>query len=153
MKKVTLKLQDFYNLEVELNGLINQETGQIISKALLSEKIKLTTKYWLNDLVKKIIAEKESVENLRQDLVKKYGDDDGNGGISVPKYINIVRNEEGQIISRDINPKFEQFQKEFNNLLEEERELEYKPFKLEEFDNVESEGVYNTFFKLVEVGE
>jgi hypothetical protein len=38
-------------------------------------------------------------------------------------------------------------------LLQEERELEYHPFKLEEFENVETEGVYITFFKLVEVGE
>ena len=57
MEKITLKLSEFYQLEAELNGLSNQSTGEVISKGLLSEKIKLTTKYWLHDLNKKVAAE------------------------------------------------------------------------------------------------
>jgi hypothetical protein len=45
------------------------------------------------------------------------------------------------------------FQNDFNLLLEESRELEYKGFKLEEFDNVETDGNYSTFFKLIKVDE
>jgi len=37
--------------------------------------------------------------------------------------------------------------------LNEDKELEYKGFTLEEFENVESEGKYDTFFKLIKVGE
>ena len=55
MEKVSLKLFEFYNLEAELSGLTNQQTGQVISKGLLNEKIKLTTKYWLTDLLKKVV--------------------------------------------------------------------------------------------------
>ena len=68
-------------------------------------------------------------------------------------YINIVTNEQGETTSREVNPKFVEFQNAFNTLLQEEKELEYKSFKLEEFESVESDGVYNTFFKLVKVGE
>ena len=67
MEKITLKLSEFYQLEAELNGLSNQQTGEVISKGLLSEKIKLTTKYWLSDLNKKVAAEKESVEKLKEE--------------------------------------------------------------------------------------
>ncbi len=119
----------------------------------MSEKIKLTTKYWLHDLNKKVAAEKESVEKLKEELIKKYGKEE-NGAISIPLYINEVIDEETkEVVSRELNPDFVKFQNDFNALLSEERELEYRTFKLEEFDGVETEGVYNTFFKLVKVDE
>ncbi len=153
MNKVTLKLYEFYNLDAELNGVVNQQNGEVISKGLLAEKIKLTTKYWLNDLAKKVADEKKAVEALKEELIKKHGEADENGSVSIPMYINIVTNEEGEIVSREVNPKYVDFQNDFNALLQEEREIEHKPFKLEDFDNVESDGVYTTFFKLIEVGE
>jgi hypothetical protein len=153
MNKVTFKLHEFYNLDAELNGVVNQQNGEVVSKGLLSEKIKLTTKYWLTDLAKKVAAEKQAVEALKEELIKKHGEADDNGAISIPMYINIVTNEEGEIVSREVNPKFVDFQNDFNALLQEDKELEYKAFKLDEFENVESDGVYTTFFKLVEVSE
>ena len=152
MEKVTLKLHEFYALEAELNGVTNRQTGEILAKGLLNEKIKLTTKYWLHDLSKKVSAEKESVEKLKEELIKKYGTTDTDGNVSIPMYINEVIDEETkEIVSRDVNPDFVKFQKDFNGLLEEDRELEYKGFKLEEFDNVETDGNYSTFFKLIKV--
>ena len=153
MEKITLKLYEFYNLEAELNGVTNQQNGEVTSKGLLAEKIKMTTKYWLNDLVKKVVTEKEACEALKQELIKKHGEADEQGNISIPMYINEVKNEEGQTVSREINPKFVEFQSEFNAVLNEDKELEYKGFTLEEFENVESEGKYDTFFKLIKVGE
>ena len=154
MEKVTLKLSEFYQLEAELNGVVNQSTGETLSKGLLSEKIKLTTKYWLHDLNKKVAAEKESVEKLKEELIKKYGKEDEEGRISIPLYINeVVDDETKEIVSREINPDFVKFQNDFNALLSEERDLEYKSFKLEDFESVETDGVYNTFFKLIKVNE
>jgi hypothetical protein len=153
MEKISLKLHEFYSLEVDLNGLANQQTGEVFAKGLLSEKIKLTTKYWLSDLNKKVTAEKEAVESLKEELIKKHGEADETGNISIPMYINVVTNEEGEIVSREVNPKFVEFQNDFNTLLQEERELEYHSFKLEEFDSVETNGNYNTFFKLIKVDE
>jgi hypothetical protein len=153
MEKTTLKLYEFYSLEAELNGVTNQETGEVTSKGLLAEKIKMTTKYWLNDLFKKVVTEKEACELLKQELIKKHGDIDEQGNISIPMYINIVANEEGETVSKEMNPKFVEFHNEFNALLNEDRELEHKDFTLGEFDSVESEGKYNTFFKLIKVGE
>jgi hypothetical protein len=153
MEKITLKLYEFYNLEAELNGVTNQQNGEVTSKGLLAEKIKMTTKYWLNDLVKKVVTEKEDCETLKQELIKKHGEADEQGNVSIPMYINIVTDEDGQTVSREINPKFVEFQSEFNAVLNEDKELEYKGFTLEEFENVESEGKYDTFFKLIKVGE
>ena len=153
MEKVTLKLQEFYQLNSELNGFVNQKTGETVSKGLLSERVKLTTKYWLADLAKKTTAEKESIDKLREELVKKYGVEE-NGSVSIPIYTNeVIDDETKEVVSREVNPNFILFQNDFNQLLQEERELEYHPFKLEEFENVETDGVYITFFKLVQVGE
>ena len=153
MEKITLKLYEFYNLEAELNGVTNQQNGEVTSKGLLAEKIKMTTKYWLNDLVKRVVTEKEACEALKQELIKKHGEADDQGNVSIPMYINEVKNEEGQTVSREINPKFVEFQNEFNAVLNEDKDLEYKGFTLEEFENVESEGKYDTFFKLIKVPE
>jgi hypothetical protein len=146
-------LHEYYTLEAELNGVVNQQTGQVVSKGLLGEKIKLTTKYWITDLAKKAVAEKEAVEKIKEELIKKHGETDEQGGISIPMYINIVTDEEGQIVSREVNPKFVEFQNEFNALLDEEREVEHNAFKLEEFESVESDANYQVFFKLIKVGE
>jgi hypothetical protein len=166
MEKITLKLHEFYALESELNGVTNQQTGEVISKGLLSEKIKLTTKYWLTDLNKKVAAEKESVEKLKEELIKKYGKEE-DGAISIPMAIDQV-DENGEVVKTKItkedgaeeevpvkvyNPDFISFQNDFNALLSEERELEYHAFKLEDFESVETDGVYNTFFKLIKVDE
>jgi hypothetical protein len=153
MAKTALKLYEFYNLEAELNGVTNQQTGEKTSKGLLAEKLKLTTKYWLTELAKKALAEKESCEAIKQDLIKKHGEGDEQGNISIPMYINIVKDDSGNITSGENNPKFIEFQNEFNALLSEEKEIEHKEFKLEDFEDVESEGKYDTFFKLIKIAE
>jgi hypothetical protein len=153
MEKISLKLYEFYNLDSELNGVTNQQTGEKVSAGLLAEKLKLADKYWLTELAKKATAEKAAVESLKEDLIKKHGEADETGNISIPMYIDIVKDEEGNIVDGKNNPKFIEFQNEFNLLLQEEKELEYKPFQLSALENIESDGNYPTFFKLIEVSE
>ena len=153
MEKITLKVYEFYNLEAELNGVTNQQTGEKVSSGLLAEKLKLTTKYWLTELSKKVAAEKAIVETLKEELIKKHGEADEQGGISIPMYINITTNEEGQVVSREVNPKYIEFQNEFNTLLNEDKDIEHHAFKLEDFESVESDANYQVFFKLIKVGE
>lgn len=153
MEKISLKLYEFYNLDSELNGVLNQQTGEKVSSGLLAEKLKLTTKYWLTELSKKVAAEKATVETLKEELIKKHGEADETGSISIPMYIDIVKDEEGNIVDGKNNPSFIEFQKEFNELLQEEKELEYKTVKLSELENIESDGNYPVFFKLVAVDE
>ena len=153
MEKISLKLYEFYNLDSELNGVMNQQTGEKVSQGLLAEKLKLTTKYWLTELSKKVAAEKAGVESLKEDLIKKHGEADEQGNVGISMYVDVVKDEEGKIVSGNPNPKFIEFQNEFNSLLQEEKELEYKPIDLNELENIESEGNYPTIFKLVKVGE
>lgn len=151
MEKISLKLSEFYQLDAELNGVMNQKTGEKLSNGLLNEKLKLTTKYWLSDLAKKVADEKATIESVRGDLIKKHGEADETGNINIPAYINEQKDKDGNFIDGDINPKFVEFQKEFNTLLEEERDIEYKGFTLKELDSVASSDNYAVFFKLIKV--
>jgi hypothetical protein len=163
MEKISLKLFEFYNLDAELNGLTNQQTGEKIASGLIQEKLSLVTKYWLTELGKKVAAEKAAVEELKNDLIKKYGKEDDKGGISIPMVIEEL-DSEGQpmkdvdkdgnwFTKKVINPDFQLFEKEFNDLLQTEKELEYKAFTLEDFEKVETSENYGTFFKLIKVEE
>lgn len=159
MEKITLKLFEFYNLDAELNGLTNQSTGETISVGLLREKLPLVTKYWLTELGKKVAAEKASVEELKNDLIKKFGKEDDKGGVSIPVAIdeldadgNVVMttDTDGKEVAKKVfNPDFQQFEKEFNELLQTEKELEYKPISLSDLAKLETEENYVTLFKLV----
>lgn len=163
MEKISLKLFEFYNLDAELNGLTNQQTGEKIASGLIQEKLSLVTKYWLTELGKKVAAEKASVEELKNDLIKKYGKEDDKGGISIPMVIDELDSDGQPIKDLDkdgnwftkkvINPDFQSFETEFNNLLQTEKDLEYKAFTLEDFEKVETSENYTTFFKLIKVEE
>ena len=149
MEKITLKLHEIYSLHGELNGFMNSQTGEVVSKGLLAEKLKLSTKYYVTELAKTVAKEREMIDKVKEELIKKYGDEDEKGGIFIPRFINIVKNEEGKILSGDINPKMVEFEKEFDEFLKEEKTIEYKGFKLSDFENIETEGVYTIFFKLM----
>jgi len=161
MEKITLKLFEFYNLDAELNGLTNQSTGESISTGLLREKLPLVTKYWLTELGKKVAAEKASVEELKNDLIKKFGKEDDKGGVSIPMVIDELDSDGNVVMTTDsdgkevakkvFNPDFQEFEKEFNELLQTEKDLEYKPILLADLAKLETEENYVTLFKLVKV--
>jgi hypothetical protein len=117
----------------------------------------------LTELGKKVAAEKATIEELKNDLIKKFGKEDEKGGISIPMVIDEL-DEEGQPIKdldkdgnwftkKTINPAYQEFEKEFNTLLQTEKELEYKAFSLEDFEKVETSENYGTFFKLIKIEE
>lgn len=141
MEKKSLKLIQFYNLEAELNGVANPQTGEKLTKGLLSEKLQLKTKYWLTDLYKKAKEQTDACSALRDELIKKYGEE-SEKGISITPLVE----KDGASVA---NPKFALFQEEFNALLNEEREIEYKELNIEDFGSIETEAVYETLFSLL----
>lgn len=135
MKKITLSVSDFVALEEELTK------GE---HCLLAQKLSMTTKYWLNSLLKNIKTETENSNNIKNELIKKWGKEvDGNFSIDVK-----IKNEEGQDI---LNPDILKFQEEFLPVLNIEKELEYKEFNIEDFKDVSSEGYYPIFYKLLSI--
>jgi hypothetical protein len=146
MEKKTFKLAEFYQLELELNGAVNPETGDVLSQGLLSQKLSLNVKYWLNDMAKKVKEQKDQCEALKNELIKKYGEEK-DGRIQVTYSIKA---EDGVDV---INPAFVSFQNEFQKLLSEERELEYKELKLSDIGDIETEESYHLLFSLLKVDD
>jgi hypothetical protein len=149
MQNTTLQLGQILQLEAEVNGVMNTQTGEIIAKGLLKEVLKFKTKYWLMQLAEELAEEKKRIETVRDQLIKELGQEDETGAISLPVYINEVQDGNGKIVSREFNPKFLDFQEKFNELLIETKELSHGKFLLEDFESVESAEVYPVFFKLI----
>jgi hypothetical protein len=139
MSKVSLKLSEILALDSELTGLVNQSTGERLTKGLLSQSLNLKTKFWLTKLKDQTAVHAGTVEQLKRDTIKKYGKEDDKGNIVIP-----LKGEN----ESEINPDYISFINEMNELLAEEKEIEYKPLSLEDF-NFETDEVYPTFFKLL----
>ena len=142
MKKTKLTLGEVIALESEISGLTNQQTGEVVLKGLLGEKINLVIKYHLSKLVDSFAADKKILEGLRDELIKKYGEETDNGGIIVTQHLD-----EAKTI---INPKFVQFAQEYETLLSEQKEIEHSVITLEDIKDINSEGRYSVFFKLID---
>jgi hypothetical protein len=143
MAHIKLTLQEIYKLNTELNGFVNQSTGEILSLGLLNEKLSLPTKYWLTDLAKKTSSEKLVIDQLKEDLIAKYGTKDKDNIFEIAVWTNETKTE--------FNPLYIQFQEEFNALLKEVIEIEYHEFKLDDFKNIETSDNYTIFYKLIQV--
>jgi hypothetical protein len=141
MKKTKLSLGEIIGLESEISGLSNQQTGEVVLKGLLSENINLVIKYRLSKLAEQIASDKKVVEGLREELIKKYGEEK-DGAIFVAPFLD-----EAKTIS---NPKWTLFANEYNTLLAEQKEIEHPVITLEDIKDVKSEGRYDVFLKLVE---
>jgi hypothetical protein len=143
MAHIKLTLQEIYKLDSELNGFVNPSTGEILSLGLLNEKLSLPTKYWLTDLAKKTSSEKLIINQLKEDLIAKYGTKDKDNIFEISVWTDETKT--------DFNPLYVQFQEEFNALLKEVIEIEYHEFKLDNFKNIETSDNYTIFYKLIQV--
>jgi hypothetical protein len=133
MEKITLKLHEVYELNLELKGSINQQTGETIRKGILDEKISISVKYWLDKLSEKLKTEIDLVEKLKEEIIKKLGEVDESGNYNIPMGITKGNDDQGKPIY-DVNPKYIEYQTEFEKLLQEEVEIEYAPLTLEQID-------------------
>jgi hypothetical protein len=141
MSKKKLTLGEIIDLEAEINGVINQQTGQVVLKGLLTENIKLIIKYRLTKLAELLISDRKTVDEMRNDLIRKYGEEDDAGGIKIETYLDKDKTQ--------INPMFTQFSNEYNTLLAEEKEIEFPIITLEDIKDIKGEGYYGVFLKLI----
>jgi hypothetical protein len=149
MEKILLKLGDHLQLESELNGLVNQNSGEIIYEGFINQNLSIILKYELSVLAETLSAERKRVESLKDELIKKHGDVDEKGGMMV-KMFNETIDDETNVFSRVINPKYIEFDKEYGTLLNQEKEIEYPEITKEDLkDAGKSKDKYQVLFKLI----
>ena len=132
MEKHKLKLFEIRDLNAEINGLVNMQTGEKLRGGLLDEELTMTQKYWLTDLGKKAKTLTDEVEPLRQELIQKWGDKTGEDTIEVLPWKEETK-EDGTVL-RISNPKFLNFERDYTELYSQEREVETRAYFIEDFD-------------------
>jgi len=148
MKKIKLPLQDIYLLVNELKGVKNTQTGEVIRKGLLDEKLSINTKYGLNELSNSLLSIIEPIEKLKEEAITRLGEQAEDNSYYIPMRINEVYGEDNILTSAEINPNFIKYQEEINELSKEEFEIEYREILLEKID-IETEVNPNILFKLI----
>lgn len=149
MEKVKLSLKDALQLESELNGLVNQQTGEIIYDGFLKQNLSIIKKYELKETVEFLQNERKKVNELKDDLIKKHGEDDGKGGLMVRTFDEVV-DDKGLVISRKFNEKYLEFDKEYAELLKKEIEFDFPEVTKEDLIRAgETQDDYIVLFKLV----
>jgi hypothetical protein len=141
MEKIKLSVLEIVRLEAELNGLVNQENGEVISKGLLGEKLDLVTKYRIKKLSDSLASEKKTIDELRNELIKKFGKEDEEGRITIPVYSD----EENKVD----NPDFIEFKEQYDALLADEKEFEYTPLSFEDLKDIKTDERYDLVFRLI----
>jgi hypothetical protein len=137
MKK-SFKLFELLNLEAEIVGVVNTQTGETVRPGLLSQKLPLTAKFWLGEFVEFLQKDKKSLESLREELIKKYGVEDENGNIGISTFLP-KKDENDEKEELQFNPNYIQFSDEYGELLNESKSLDAPLFKPEDFSNVITE--------------
>jgi hypothetical protein len=149
MEKVKLSLKDALQLESELNGLVNQQTGEIIYDGFLKQNLSIIKKYELKETVEFLQNERKKVNELKDELIKKHGEDDGKGGLMVRTFDEVV-DDKGLVISRKFNEKYLEFDKEYAELLKKEIEFDFPEVTKEDLIRAgETQDDYIVLFKLV----
>lgn len=149
MEKITLKLGDILQLESEINGYTNPNTGEQVLKGFLKQNLSIILKYELSELGETLTKERKKIETLRDELIQKYGETDDNGGVMV-KMVFEEKDENGEVISTVINPKYVEFDKEYGTLLNQDKEIEYPEITKEDLKEAgKSNDDYKVLFKLI----
>lgn len=153
LKTITLSLEEIMQLDAELQGNRNQK-GEVVFTGLLNQKLPIKTKYWLTRLGETITNEKKTIDGLRDELVKRYGEstDDGQS-FTIPIMIDTKSKDANGNLIKQPNPKFQEFNKEFTDLLDTEKEISHPEFSFSEFAELETSDNYAVFFKLLTVTE
>jgi hypothetical protein len=147
MKTQSLKLFELLNLEAELAGATNNQTGEKIIEGLLNQKIPVVTKYYLNALVESLATEKKVIDSLRDELIKKHGTEDENGHVGISMVIETGNIDDKGEPVKDINPAYIAFNDEYGELLNQEKDIKLPQIQLSNLDKIETKDNYVLVFK------
>lgn len=147
MKKQLFKLSELLQLETELLGATNLETNEVLFNGLMNQELSMGVKYWLNELVEVLQKEKKTIDTFKEELFKKYGEEDDKGMLGIPYYIESDEvDADGNAVMIQ-NPKATAFQGEYNELLSQEKTIRVHTFSLDELKNITTKETYPLVMK------
>jgi hypothetical protein len=152
MNKTKLTLGEIKQLNDEINGHMNNETGKVIYEGFLNQKLSILLKYDLIELSEFLIKESTKVDKFKDELVLKFGTDNGKGGTFLSMWVEDL-DDEGNVVSKKLNPKYIEFDEEMSKLMMVEKEFEYPDITKDDLKNIgETKDNYQVLFKLIKKG-
>lgn len=130
MKTLTLKNGELFDLQIEINDVIEKSKS-------------FTTKYYLNNLFSQLESNFKNVETAKNEIIKKYGKEDKNGAISVEQFVD----KDAEV--KEFTESFKSFLVEFNEFRLLETDVEFTPLKLSIFENISTDKFYPVLFKFI----
>ena len=153
MEKQKFNLKEVIQLEGEINGVVNNETNEIILEGFINQNLSIILKYELSEFSDFLKNEKKKVENLRNDLIKKYGKEEKDGTVIVEMF-NEKTDENGNVISKEFSESYLNFEKDYGTLLNQVIEIEYPTITKEDLKNAgKTKDNYTILFKLIKKEE
>ena len=136
---MNLKLHEIVSLHYELNGITKQKqdgSTETISQGLMKQKTNMKIKLYLSRLAKIVGDEFKLYEEHKQELFKKYGEEN-DGMITIEK------------------SKFADFNKEHEDLLTAEKEINVQnlwssELTIDSVAEIETDEIYPIFLKLID---
>jgi hypothetical protein len=143
MEAVKIKYGHLNELFYELSGMKDPKTGEIFTKGIMNQKLKFKTKFFLNEILEEVTAQKEKVDAAVKELMEKYGEltEDGSA-LYIPEKIS----QDGEDI---INPNVEKFNKDISDFLNSWVEIKQPDLTIDDFDGIETDENYTMLFKFI----
>ena len=118
---------------------------------MLQEKLPFVLKFHITTVAKIALEVYTTTEEMRIELVNQYGKLNASGYINVEPTI-IEKGKKGESDKQVVNPNYNKFVKEWNDVVQVEKEVEHHAFTIEEFEGLETDANYPAFFGLLNLG-
>ena len=142
-----LTIDQILQLDAEINGYTNPQNGEVIYEGFASQPLSILLKYELRELSDKLKEERTKVDELRNELIEKFGEKTEEGGIQITPTVEQKKGKKTETVK---NPKYVEFLNEYNKLLSKEIELDHPVITKEDLkDAGKTKDRYNILFNLV----
>ena len=142
-----LTIDQILQLDAEINGYTNPQNGEVVYEGFSWQPLSILLKYELRELSDKLKEERTKVDELRNELIEKFGEKTEDGGIQITPTIEKTKGKKKEVVK---NPKYVEFISEYNKLLAKEIELDHPTITKDDLkDAGKTKDQYNILFKLV----
>jgi hypothetical protein len=147
MAQTSLTIDQILQLDAEINGFTNPNTGDVVFEGFSKQPISILLKYELKELSETLKSEREKVDEIRNELIEKFGEKTEDGGIQITPTIEQKKGKKTETVK---NPKYVEFIQEYNKLLQKDIELTHPDITKEDLrDAGKTKDQYDILFKLV----
>jgi len=147
MAQTSLTIDQILQLDAEINGFTNPNTGDVVFEGFSKQPISILLKYELKELSETLKSEREKVDEIRNELIEKFGEKTEEGGIQITPTIEQKKGKKTETVK---NPKYVEFIQEYNKLLQKDIELTHPDITKEDLrDAGKTKDQYDILFKLV----